>query len=272
MISHYLHYVCVIRARALPPQRSSESDDEPNHPYETASVIAPAAVQPAAILFDLDGTLIDTVPEIADALNDALAELAEDQLLDNALVESWVGGGAANLLKLALGHCGVPPALLQREFELRWEHFQPAYEARCGTNSKPYPGVLASLQALQEAGYKLGVVTNKEGRFAEKVIRNHGIENFFGVVMAGDTLTIKKPDPAMLWTALGRLGAGNTQGLFIGDSMIDVATGAAAGVNTWAVTHGYHHGEFDLPFTAEIQPQRFIANFAQLTSLLVPNG
>ena len=223
----------------------------------------------SAILFDLDGTLIDTVPEIADAVNDALGELLKHQRLQDALVQSWVGSGAANLFKLALGHCGVDQASLQAEFDLRWATFQNAYAERCGTNSQPYPGAIECLQALQKAGYRLAVVTNKEGQFAREVINKHGMQDYFDTVTAGDTLASKKPDPMVLWATLDRLDTGYSRGLFIGDSMIDVETGAAAAVRTWAVTYGYHHGEFDKPLPQSMQPERFISGFDQLQALLV---
>lgn len=223
----------------------------------------------AVVLFDLDGTLIDTVDEIADAVNDAVAPINSDQCIARALVKSWIGNGARTLFKLALSHCGVEQRLLQAEFDARWDGFYQAYADRCGTNSQPYTGVIACLQALQQTQYRLGVVTNKEDSFTHKVIAAHGMQDYFDIVIAGNTLPIKKPDPQTLLTAFDRLDEDYRRGLFIGDSMVDLKTGAAAGVRTWAVTHGYHHGDFDQTLPEATQPERFVAGFDEIKQLLV---
>lgn len=222
----------------------------------------------AVVLFDLDGTLIDTADEIGDAVNDAIAPLIDNRRLENALVKSWIGNGAGTLFKLALSHCGVEEACLQQEFDARWGAFHRAYANRCGTNSQPYPGAMTCLQALQQAGYRLGVVTNKEGDFTDKVLCKHGMYDFFDIVIAGNTLTSKKPDPETLWTTFSRLGEDRKNGLFVGDSMVDVQTGAAAKVRTWAITHGYHNGAFDQPLPAALRPERFVASFDEIKALL----
>lgn len=223
----------------------------------------------SVVLFDLDGTLIDTVDEIADAINDAVAPLKPGKRIERALVQSWVGNGAAMSFKRALRHCGVEESVLQREFDARWDCFYEAYAHHCGTNSQPYAGVMACLQALQQANYRMGVVTNKEDAFTHKAIAAQDMQRYFDVVIAGNTLPVNKPDPQMLLTAFDRLGEDHRQGLFVGDSIVDLQTGAAAGVRTWAVTYGYHHGEFDRPLPAATQPERFVDGFDEIRQLLV---
>lgn len=220
------------------------------------------------VLFDLDGTLIDTLPEIADATNEALAPLLNNNPIENPQVQTWIGNGAANLFKLALRHCGITEVSLQQEFDARWPDFQSAYAQRCGNNSTPYPEAVNCLKTLQHAGYRLGVITNKEGHFAHKVIHNHDMQDYFELVIAGDTFKTKKPDPQILWAAIEQSGLERTQALFIGDSIIDLQTGAAAGVHTWAVTYGYHNGQFDKPIPEPSRPERFISGFDELTTLL----
>lgn len=223
----------------------------------------------SAVLFDLDGTLINTIPEIADSVNEALAPLLNGTPLDDATVQSWVGNGAASLFRLALRHCGINDTTLETEFNARWPVFKKAYTKRCGTNSKLYPGVIDCLQALQDANYKLGIVTNKEGSFAEKVLANNGLLDFFEIIVAGDTLAVKKPDPQLIWHTLDQLKVAHDQALFIGDSMIDIQTGLASGVTTWAVTYGYHHGEFEARQGDANRPERFIASFDELRERLL---
>ena len=221
------------------------------------------------ILFDLDGTLVNTLLEIADAVNDTLPPIYGGGVIENALVQTWIGNGAATLFKRALTHCGIVNADLQTEFEASWPLFQKAYAQRCGTNSPPYHGVMDCLSALQKSGYRLAVLTNKEGHFAHQVIEKNGMANFFEAVTAGDTFDCKKPDPRVMHLTLEQLTLSASEVLFIGDSMIDIKTGVLAGIKTWAVSYGYNHGAFDIPEAAGYQPERFIKDFHQLKKLLL---
>jgi phosphoglycolate phosphatase len=226
-------------------------------------------VKPEVILFDLDGTLIDTADEIVDAVNDAVAPLTNGELLDHGLVKSWIGNGARVLFSSALRHCGIAEDDLETEFAARWDDFHRFYGERCGTNSQLYSDVSNCLEALIAHNYRLGIVTNKERAFAVKAIKQHKIENFFEILLAGDTLPVKKPDPQMLWVTIEQLSVESSKVLFVGDSMVDVATGAAAGVRTWALRHGYHHGAFEQPLSPKQQPERFLNSFAEMQELLV---
>jgi len=221
------------------------------------------------ILFDLDGTLVNTLLEIADAINDTLPAIYGVDVIENDLVQSWIGNGAANLFKLALTHCGIQKANLQAEFDSSWPLFQQAYAKRCGTNSPPYPGVMECLSALKKSGYRMAVLTNKESHFAEKVIDNNGMSPYFEAVIAGDTFDCKKPDPRVMSLTLEQLKLSASDVLFIGDSMIDIKTGVLAGIKTWAVSYGYNHGEFDTSEANSCQPERFIEDFHQLKKLLL---
>ncbi|OIQ67232.1 phosphoglycolate phosphatase [mine drainage metagenome] len=114
---------------------------------------------------------------------------------------------------------------------------------RTGQRSRLYPDVLDTLKALRAAQVRIAVVTNKEQRFTTTVLMVHGIRHYFDMVVAGDTLAAKKPDPLPVQYCLDALKVPASRALFVGDSEIDVATARAAGVPVWAVPYGYNHGK-----------------------------
>jgi phosphoglycolate phosphatase len=213
------------------------------------------------VLFDLDGTLVDTAPEIADAVNDLLKELGKPTVPDSLVVQ-WIGEGARTLLRHALEHANVPVG----ELPALWSRFERHYGERCGQRSTPYPGIHAALERLRDAGDTLAVVTNKEGVYAKLLLDRHDLASFFSTLVAGDTLAVKKPDAAVVRYALEKLGATLDAALMIGDSVVDVRTARAAGIPVWAVRHGYHHGGF----LGADRPDRFITHFDELGTTLVP--
>jgi phosphoglycolate phosphatase len=197
------------------------------------------------VLFDLDGTLVETAPEICDAVNDTLLALGLPPApLEQ--VEDWIGHGTGQLLLQALAHAsGRDPAAV-RDSSL-WRAAQPRfaadYERRCGTTSRLYPHARAVLDVLGERGVRRALVTNKEQRFTTPVLRRHALRSSLDRVICGDTLPTKKPDPAGVLDCLRNFGVGADRALFVGDSSIDVATARNAGVRVWALTHGYNMGE-----------------------------
>lgn len=211
------------------------------------------------VMFDLDGTLVETAPEIQDAVNDTLQRLGfAPVLLDE--VERWIGHGTKQLLVKALAlRCGVDTAEVLRSELLAaaLTAFRADYARRCGTRSRPYPGVPEALTALRERGVACVVVTNKERDFTEVVLRRHGLDGLLDRVVCGDTLPTRKPDPAGVLHCLRDFGVAARDALFVGDSSIDVQTARNAGVRVWAVTYGYNMGS---PI-AEWRPDRLIDNF-----------
>lgn len=201
-----------------------------------------------ALLFDLDGTLIDTAPEIALALNRTLAWLGRAPASD-AQVRGWIGDGARALVDKALGS----PAS-----DAVWAHFSYEYEACCGTSSTLYPGTLDMLERLHAQGVMLAVLTNKEAAFAHRLLALHGITTCFDLLVGGDSLPFKKPDPRVVAHALDALHVTADEAAFVGDSVTDVRTARAAGLRAWIVGHGYPAGSF----TGADQPDAFIASFA----------
>lgn len=214
------------------------------------------------ILFDLDGTLIETAPEIADAVNDTLRhfnfpEVAQQQVND------WIGHGTRELLIQALAHSEKTDAAAVRasaRLALIATEFDKHYHARCGTRSQLYPQVRETLLALRQRGVKLAVVTNKEGRYTRTVLDAHQLAPLFDRVVSGDTLSSKKPDPAGIQSCLTQWGVPRQRALFVGDSSIDVSTARNAGVAVWALPYGYNMGQ---PIEA-CAPDRVIADFSML--------
>jgi len=218
------------------------------------------------ILFDLDGTLIETAPEIADAVNDTLTRF-DLPPVQQAQVDDWIGHGTRELLIQALAFTGNTTAEVVRKsdsFRLIEAEFGKHYEKRCGTRSHLYPHVRETLQALRAAGVKLAVVTNKEGRYTQTVLDAHRMAPLFDRIISGDTLPVKKPNPAGIADCLQRFDVPRERALFVGDSSIDVATARNAGISVWALPYGYNMGE---PIES-CNPDRVVADFSALTSLL----
>ncbi|NIC40220.1 phosphoglycolate phosphatase, partial [Aquabacterium sp. A08] len=214
------------------------------------------------VLFDLDGTLIETAPEIADAVNDTLIEIGLAPV-EQARVDRWIGHGTRELLIQALAWRWGEPAEAVRasdRFATLEAAFGRHYQRRCGTRSQLYPQVRATLQALRAVGVKLAVVTNKEGRYTQAVLDAHVLAPLFDRVVSGDTLPVKKPNPLGIADTLLRYGVVPERALFVGDSSIDVATARNAGVAVWALPYGYNMGE---PIEA-CGPDRVIADFSAL--------
>jgi phosphoglycolate phosphatase len=214
------------------------------------------------ILFDLDGTLIETAPEIADAVNDTLAEFNWPSVSQQQ-VNDWIGHGTRELLIQALAFVGHESADVVRSsprFQAIEAVFSGHYQRRCGTRSHLYPQVRETLQALREARVKLVVMTNKESRYTQTVLDAHQLGPLFDHVISGDTLPVKKPNPAGVEDCLARFGMARARTLFVGDSSIDVATARNAGITVWALPYGYNMGE---PIEA-CQPDRVIADLSAL--------
>lgn len=214
------------------------------------------------IMFDLDGTLIETAPEIADAVNDTLQALGLAPV-EQERVDRWIGHGTRELLIQALAFRQGRSADAVRngpDFAASEALFGRFYQERCGTRSHLYPQVRQVLQALQAQGVKLALVTNKEERYTRAVLDAHALTPLFERVICGDTLPVKKPNPLAITDCLLRYGVAPERALFVGDSSIDVATARNAGVAVWALPYGYNMGE---PIEA-CRPDRVIPDVSAL--------
>jgi phosphoglycolate phosphatase len=190
-----------------------------------------------AYLFDLDGTLVDTAPDINAALNRTLVA-AGYPAVDEALTRHWVGFGVRALVIQALERHGLPEARTDDLVEVFIGH----YEAEIAVRSQPYPGVVEALQTLREGGARLGVVTNKRAQFTEPLLEALRLDGYFDTVVSGDTAAEPKPAPIPALYACEVLRTVPSDALFVGDSDTDVRCARAAGCPVVVVRDGYNHG------------------------------
>ncbi|MCE9681257.1 phosphoglycolate phosphatase [Halomonas alkalisoli] len=193
------------------------------------------------ISFDLDGTLIDSVPDLAAAVDASLGELGLP-VAGEARVRDWVGNGSWTLVERALtfaqGHLPGEEALARSH-----EAFLRRYGRDPGSRTRLYPGVRETLDALQAGDWILTLVTNKPYAFIEPILAQFGLERHFALCLGGDSLPQKKPDPAPLLHVAAHFDLPPSTCLMVGDSRHDIAAGRAAGFRTLAVPYGYNHGE-----------------------------
>jgi phosphoglycolate phosphatase len=193
-----------------------------------------------AVLCDLDGTLLDTAPDLAAAANRMLSELGLGRR-DSVAISTYIGKGIPVLVHRTL--TGVPdgraePTLFARALPI----FERCYAEESGRHSRPYPAVIEGLGRLRAAGFALGCVTNKAERFTLDLLRRFDLERFFACVVSGDALPRKKPDPLPMLHACERLQVAPAETLVIGDSANDVEAARAAGCSIWCVPYGYNEG------------------------------
>jgi len=200
-----------------------------------------------AIVFDLDGTLVDSAPDIAAAANRMLADFGHPAL-PVPLLTSFIGHGIPNLVRQVIAAQDLDPAL-QPEWNAR---MLAHYSDRPAGLTRPYPGVVAALEALAGAGHPLGVCTNKFHGLSMQLLDALDLARFFDVVIGGDSLAVRKPDPAPLHAAFAELRT--TPLLYVGDSEVDAETAQAGGYRFALFTQGYrktpiaalpHHAAFD---------------------------
>jgi phosphoglycolate phosphatase len=196
-------------------------------------------------MLDLDGTLVDTAPEIAAAASAALAEHGLPPV-GEAQVRGWIGHGARRLVARASGSDEADEALL-RTFE--WH-----YAAISGRRSAPYADAVPALRELKRLGVALALVTNKETRFTAPLLHAHDLWQWFDAVICGDMVERRKPDPLGVEHCLARFRIPRSRALLVGDSEVDVATARNAGVAVWTVPYGYHCGRL----TGESRPDRVV--------------
>ncbi len=210
----------------------------------------------AVVIYDLDGTLLDTAGEITRAVNLTLAEFGHHSVTEDD-VRRWIGHGTGWLMQTAWKATEGPAAASWEDVMARFHHH---YDATAGTTSTTFPYVLETLKKARDYGVRQAIVTNKERRFTDRVLQKHGLQDAFDMIICGDSLDVKKPDPAVIAHCLAALGASTGEALFIGDSEIDVSTARAAGVTCWAVPYGYNKGR---PI-AEANPDRIVPDIREV--------
>jgi len=196
-----------------------------------------ALALPRLAMLDLDGTLVDTVPDLAPAVNAAMRELGRPPWPEDR-VRGWVGGGMTELLRAALaaGEEGHPGGEAE---QVALEVCQEHYASHPCRHSRVYPGVHAGLDYLRARGVRLGCVTNKRSRFTDGVLRGSGLMQHFDVVVSGDTAARMKPHPDPLLHAARLQQCTPTECLMIGDATNDVLAARAAGLPVVCVPYGY---------------------------------
>jgi phosphoglycolate phosphatase len=215
-------------------------------------------VQPALVVFDLDGTLIDSAPDMHRAVNLMLADLGCPPL-SLPEIRTMVGDGASALIARALAARQCVTADPTKALTQFLEH----YEANPTACTPTFPGVPETLERLQAFGLTLAICTNKPTRLTHMILERLGINRFFVRVIAGDTLPFRKPDPRALIEVLNVFGTPPAAALMVGDSEVDAATAHAANVPFILMTYGYHRGPID-----GISSIATLDHFAELATLL----
>jgi len=218
--------------------------------------------RPKMILIDVDGTLVDSVPDLAFCVDEMMRRLGRPTHGEDA-VRNWVGNGVERLVRRALtGQLDGEPS--DEDFERAYPLFLDLYAENTSKRSVLYPGVREGLDYMKSQGYQLGCVTNKAGQFTIPLLRDLGIHDEFGIIVAGDTLPVKKPDPQPLLHAAAHFGVDAADSLMIGDSKSDVTAARAAGFQIICMSYGYNHGE-DI---RNYSPDAVIDSMAELPGLI----
>lgn len=192
-----------------------------------------------SVTFDLDGTLLDTIADLAEGCRLMLEEVGAPPR-SQAEVHSFVGKGMAVLVERCLTHERAPSA---EQLQAAIESFKRHYAAVNGRFTLIYPGVVEGLQAWQASGVKMGVVTNKPGMFTEALLERMGLIDYFDVIVSGDTTAHKKPHPEPVLHACRLFGVRPDRNLHVGDSANDILAARAAGSPAYCVPYGYNEGK-----------------------------
>jgi phosphoglycolate phosphatase len=218
-----------------------------------------------AALFDLDGTLIDTAGDLSTAVNLTLGDLGFPNI-DFSVARGFIGSGIKELVRRSLGYFHEPS---QAELDAAMGVFMRHYAAHLTGSSRVYPGVIGTLERLRERGIALGCVTNKLERFATPLIAALGLNAYLSVVVAGDSLPGRKPDPLPLLHASRALGdIAAAQVIVVGDSRNDIQAARAAGMPSVCVSYGYHAEEN----VSDLEADAIVDSFSELLGLVVWAG
>ena len=221
---------------------------------------------PRMILIDVDGTLVDSVPDLAYCVDELMKALGRP-VHGEAKVRNWVGNGVERLVRRALiGQLdGEPP---DEDYARAYPIFLELYAENTSKRSRLYPGIREGIDWLKSQGYLLGCVTNKAAQFTLPLLEDLGVRDEFGIVVSGDTLPVKKPDPAPLLHAARHFGVTADESLMVGDSVSDVKAARAAGFQIVCMSYGYNHG-VDI---RTAHPDAVVDSLVELRGLLPPRA
>lgn len=220
-------------------------------------------VQGKMALLDLDGTLVDSVPDLAFCADEMMKAIGEPTH-GEAKVRNWVGNGVERLVKRALTnsmHDDPSDELLAKALPI----FMDVYKENTSKRSQVYPGVVEGLEYLKKLGLRLGCVTNKAAAFTEPLLRDLRLSPWFEIIISGDTLPKKKPDPMPLLHAAELLNVTPQESIMVGDSVNDVKAARAAGFQVVCVSYGYNHG-LDI---RDAHPDAVMDSLAEIEHLVV---
>ncbi|MCK5001576.1 MAG: phosphoglycolate phosphatase [Gammaproteobacteria bacterium] len=221
-----------------------------------------AIKKPAMVLIDVDGTLVDSVPDLAYCVDEMMKQL-DMPVYGEDKVRNWVGNGVERLTRRALiGQLDGEPD--DELFEKAYPIFLDLYDKNVCERSCLYEGVREALDFLKTTDVKIGCVTNKNAQFTLPILDKLGVKDDFEIVICGDTLDKKKPDPLPLLHAAEKLGATPEQSLMLGDSMSDVKAARAAGFNIICMSYGYNHGE-DI---RDYNPDAVVDSMAEIKNII----
>jgi len=214
------------------------------------------------VLFDLDGTLVDSAPDLAYSVNATLLEIGLPAR-GEAKIRHWIGNGLERTLKRAMldNMAGEPDAEL---YNKALSVFMEIYSNNVARLSRIYDGVPEGMDYLKKNGYKIGCVTNKREKFTHILLKVLGVFDDFGIVISGDSLPKKKPDPLPLLHAAEHFAVRPEYALMVGDSMNDVSAARTAGFKILCVSYGYNHGR-DI---REAKPDAVVDTLAELSALM----
>jgi len=216
------------------------------------------------LLFDLDGTLVDSAPDLALAVNDMLTQLGRN-IFSAELIRSWVGNGAQTLVKRALsGKIEIDELIDPEVFNKALAVFLESYEKNLCVETVTYANVLETLQDLGSKDFRLALVTNKPFDFIEPLLIGLGLSNIFEFCLGGDSLSKKKPDPMPLLHVCESLQVDVSECVMIGDSKNDILAAKAAGMQSIGVSYGYNYGEA----ISAYEPETVVDDMYEIIGLL----
>ena len=217
---------------------------------------------PELIMIDVDGTLVDSVPDLSWCLDETLKQVGLPPR-GEAAARNWVGNGVIRLVERGIAnHLDAPHD--EAIFEKAMPIFRELYAENTSKRSRLYPGVKEGMDYLKTLPIKIGCITNKDAQFTHPILKDLGLWDYFEIVISGDTLEKKKPDPLPLLHGAKELGADPEKSLMLGDSTSDVKAARAAGFDIICMSYGYNHG-VDI---RDSKPDAVIDSFVELKDLI----
>ncbi len=195
---------------------------------------------PKLIMIDVDGTMVDSVPDLAYCVDQTMILMGRD-VWGEEKVRHWVGNGVPKLVERSISGT-LEGKVNRKDFEKAYDIFLELYTQNTSVRSCLYDGVMEGLSYIKDQGYLLGCVTNKAEQFTLPILKDLGIIDNFKIVISGDTLEKKKPDPLPLIYAANFFGVRPEESIMLGDSISDVTASRAAGYNVICMSYGYNHG------------------------------